>query len=107
MALWEGHRVDRLEWALERLEDAIELHAHLKCERPPGVVVRRRWRSTGRRNVVGMGLRREHVEPMWSNRRRGLHDERARRVARVASLERGSRAMDRHSCLEQRLDELR
>src|SRR6187200_1681172 len=107
MALWEGHRVDRLEWALERLEDAIELHAHLKCERPPGVIVRRRWRSPGRRNVVGVVLRLEHVEHVWSKRLRGLHDERARRVALVASLERGGRAMDRHSRLEQRFDELR
>src|SRR6185436_6225102 len=107
MALGEGHRVDTLERALECLEEAIELHAHLKCERPPGVVVRRRWRSTGRRNVVGMVLRLEHVEHMWSKRLRGLHDERARRVALVASLESGGRVMDRNSCLEQRLDELR
>ena len=54
-----------------------------------------------------MILRLEHVEHVRSKRLRRLHDERAGRIALVASLERGGRAMDRHSRLEQRIDELR
>src|ERR1700693_3986293 len=56
-----GEADHRREWATERVEHAIELHAHLIGERPAGVVVRRSWRPTWIRDVVGMVLWLEHV----------------------------------------------
>ena len=65
---------DLLERALKRIEDAVELHAHLIGERPTGVVVRRDGRAAGIREVVGIVLRLEHVEPVGPERLRALHD---------------------------------
>jgi hypothetical protein len=69
------HRGHTLERAVKAVEQAIELHTHLKRERPPGTVVGRRRRSTRVRDVIGMILRLEHVEHVRPERLRSLHHE--------------------------------
>ena len=68
----------RLERPVEAVEDAIELHAHLKRERVSGVVVRRRRRRARVRDVVRVILRLEHVHHVRTERLRRLYDERVR-----------------------------
>jgi hypothetical protein len=99
-------RTDLSERPFERVENAIELHAHLERERPAGVVVRRRRRRAGVRNDVRMILRLEHVEHVRPERLRGADHEGTRRVARPIDAERLARALDSYPILQQRVDEL-
>ena len=71
---------DLLERAVEPVEDAIELDAHLIGQRPAGVVVGAGRRPAGIRDVVRMILRLEHVEHVRAERLRRLHDVRAGRI---------------------------
>src|SRR6185503_1065239 len=83
------------EWAVEAVENAIELDAHRVCERVTGRVVWRRWRPARVRDVVRMILRLEHVEDVRPESLRRLYDERVGRIALAVHRERGRRTMDR------------
>ena len=96
---------DLLEGAAERLQDPIELDAHLVRQRPAGVVVRRSWWRAGIRDDVGMILRLEHVNHVRPKRLRGQHDERSRCVALVRNLEVARGPMDGHVHFAERVHE--
>ncbi len=67
-----------LERAVEAVEDAVELHAHLERQRLAGRVVGRRRRAAGVGEVVRVVLRLEHVEHV----RRGMPGPSSRRRSR-------------------------
>ena len=97
---------DLLKRALERFQDAVELHAHLIGERPAGVVVGRDGRAAGIGEVVGMVLRLEHVEDVGPERLGGPDHVRPRRVALSGRLEVAHGALDRDPVLDERVHEL-
>src|SRR5207247_7773955 len=53
-----------LEWAIEPIENAVELHTHLKSQCPARDVVRRCRRRAWVCEIVGMILRLEHIEDL-------------------------------------------
>ena len=73
-------RSDLLEGSGKPVEDAIELHAHLKGECPTRVVVRRSGSRARIRKIIGMVLRLEHVEHVGAKRLRTFHNVRASRI---------------------------
>src|SRR5688572_978853 len=81
---WRRNPIDGLQGAFETVEDAIELHAHLECERPTGAVIRRRRGTAWVRNVVRIVLWLEHIEHVRTEGLRRLHHKRACRIAFAA-----------------------
>ena len=99
-------REQDLERAVECLEHAIELHAHLERQRPAGVVVRRHRRPARVGDVVRVLLRLEHVEHVRAERLRRLHHERPGGIALPLHREAARGAMHGDAGLEQRAGEL-
>src|SRR5687768_1789967 len=104
---WGRHSLDRRKWAIEAVEDPVELDSHLIRERPPGVVIRRNGRTARILEVVRVILRLEHVEHVRPEGLRRLHDVGSSGVALAAYVEGRRGAVDRHADLDQRVDELR
>ena len=98
--------IQLFERAVESVEDAVDLDAHLIGQRPARAVVRAGRRAARIGNVVGMVLRLEHVEHVGPECLRGLDDVGAGRVVLARHGERGRRAMNRHAGLDERVDEL-
>ena len=73
--------LDQLERALEAIQNSVELHPHLKSQRPPRVAVwGDRW-SPGILEVVRMLLGLEHVHDVGAKRLVGLYAVRSGRIA--------------------------
>ena len=97
--------VDGLERAVDRVEHAVEPHAHLEGQRIAGHVVRANRRPARIREVVRIVLRLEAVHEVRAERLRGLHDEGARRIRPAAELKWPGGPQDRHAVLDQRVGE--
>ena len=100
------HVGNLLERTIERLEDAIELQAHLERERPAGAVVGRNRRTAGILEVVRVILRLEHVEQVRAERLRALEDVGAGGILLARHRERRRRAMRGEAALDHDVDEL-
>src|SRR5260370_5907181 len=76
-----------LERTIESVQDAIELHAHLKCQRVAGDIVGRNRRTTWITEIVGMILRLEHIENVRPEGLRGFHHPRSGRIVLTCNVE--------------------
>ena len=66
----------------------VELHTHLECECPPGVVVRRCGRRAGIGKDVRVHLRFEHVHHVRAKRLHRKDYERSRWIVFASGVER-------------------
>ena len=99
-------RIETLERAVEPVENAVVLDAHLHRQRPAGIVVRRCRRRAREREVVRVILRLEHVEHVRTERLRRLHHVRAGEVLLSAGGKSGGGAVHDNARLLKRDKEL-
>src|SRR5258707_12093505 len=83
-----------LERTIESVQDAIELHAHLKCQRVAGDIVRRNGRTTRITEIVGMILGLEHIENVRPECLRGFHYPGSARIMLAGNVEIRSSALN-------------
>ena len=92
------------ERAVETVENAVKLHAHLHGQGPAGDVVGHLRRTARVGEVVGVILRLKHVHHEGTERLRGLHDVGPGRIRLARDLERRGGAFDRDAVAHEGVD---
>src|SRR5260370_13804610 len=89
-----------LERTSESVQDAIELHAHLICQRVAGDIIGRDGRTTWITEIVGMILRLEHIENVRPECLSRFHQPGSSRIVLACDVEIRASALNRDSRLD-------
>ena len=105
--LHAGEPHDPFERAIESLQHSVELHTHLKRQRPARVVVRCNRRTSRVGKVVGVILGFKHVANKRTEGLCGFDDVRSGRILLARNLKPARRTVHRDTVLDQSIHELR